>query len=356
MSLRKCIVASILLFGSVIPAHAMVYPDVDYSHPYIRGIVAMTDAKLVKGYEDNLFRPDRGLSRIEALKIVLNSANIPYNNYSNTQYVAPPVDTHGNVLPMPTSPVSAHKGVSFPDIPVDSWYAPYVNAGENLEIIHGYPDGLFRPQTFVTRIEAYKMLFRAFDTLSDAPVEGEDWFLPYVQYAANHNLANFTEDPFTNLDALGDVIPRGEFTDLAFRLKSITPASSGSRFNPSMSYPTITIPTSSQINSDKFGRTSNDAKEVDSDNHYQKVKNKDLFVYTARNFEEAKAVARAKFKKDITIEGIELARKNYAAMAYPFDRTFWHTPFETSGLTYEQWYALKATTMLQEGYMKDKSL
>lgn len=355
MLFRKSVIGSVIFFSTVAPAFAMVYPDVDYSHPYVRGIVAMTNAKLVSGYEDGMFRPDRGLSRIEALKIVLNSANIPSNGYSLTQYITPQVDIHGNVLPAATSPVDSKQGIAFPDIPLDSWYAPYVNAGESLEVIHGYPDGLFRPQTLITRVEAYKVLFRAFGVLKDAPVEGEDWFLPYVQYAANHNLANFTEDPFNNLAASGDIIPRGEFTDLAFRLRNIMPTNASSKFN-NIDYPSISIPSEEALDVNKFGTTSNNWSVVSTDKHFMKVRNKDLFVYTALNLEEAKGIAEAKFQKTISIEGIELARKNYAAMAYPFDRNLWLTPFEQSGLTYEQWYSMKATSMLNEGYMENKAL
>lgn len=356
MVVRRLLIAGVMFVSLVSPAYAMmVYPDVDYTHPYVRGIMGMTQAKLIQGYEDGLFRPDRGLSRIEALKIVLNSANIPTNGYSTTQYSAPQLDWKGNPLPSPTPVLDPAKGVAFPDIPVDSWYAPYVNTGEAKNIIRGYENGRFYPQSFVTRIEAYKMLFRAFGVLKDAPVEGENWFMPYVQYAINHNLTNFALDQLTNGQNMNDIITRAEFTDLAFRMRNISPTLVGSKFSNN-SYPTVVINDDEVIDVTKFGQTTEDASIAAMDNHYMKKFNSSIYVYTAQNISEANAVLAEKFRKIISIEGIELAEKNYATMAYPFDRNVWKTPFENTGLTYEQWYAMKATDMLNDGYLENKTL
>ncbi len=335
---------------------AMTYPDIDYNQPYLRGIMGMTQSGIVQGYKDGTFRPDSHVSRIEALKIILKSANVSVRPLSETQFVSPPVDDRGNLITATPTPMV--RSIGFPDIPLDSWYAPYVNTGEQKEIIHGYPDGLFRPQDPVTRVEAYKMLFRSFGVLLDAPVEGEDWFTPYVKYALDHNLANFGDNPNFNLNDTNALISRAEFTDLAFRLRNISVKTPSSRFSTS-SYPEVSI-SSATINTDLFGLSTTSKSVARSDSHYMIASSSStvatMYSYVAQNYEEAKAIVQAKFKKDITYQGILLAHDNFAAGAYNFSLATWNSPFENTGLTYAQWYAMKATSMLQEGYLQDKNL
>lgn len=352
--LSSSLATLVLTMVSVNTAHALAYPDLDYDQVYLPGIVGMTKSNIVQGYEDGTFRPNSYVSRIEALKIILKSASIGITPLSETQYVAPTRDMSGNLVTPSPSPLMS-RSIAFPDIPLDSWYAPYVNTGEQKEIIHGYTDGFFRPQANVTRVEAYKMLFRAFGVLLDAPVEGEDWFTPYVKYALDHNLANFGDAPVLDLNDSKALITRAEFTDLAFRLRNISPKMPTSRFSDS-SYPTITI-AYSDVNGEDFGKVTTDKKVALANRHYLPMfDDAKTFVYTARNYEEAKVVAQAKFKKSISFEGINLAHDNFAAGAYDFSLAQWHSPFEKTGLTYAQWYAMKATTMLAEGYLKNKVL
>lgn len=356
---KKTLSAWLVVVGlnvaSIGVAHALNYPDLDYDQPYLLGIVGMTQSGVVQGYEDGTFRPNSHVSRIEALKIILKSASVNVLPLSSTQFVSPPVDNYGHPIVATVAPMQ--RSIGFPDVPLDSWYAPYVNTGEQKEIIHGYPDGLFRPQGLITRVEAYKMLFRAFGVLRDAPVEGEDWFTPYVKYAISHNLANFGDNP--QIDVIsGDynaLITRGEFTDLAYRLRNISATTPGARFSNS-SYPTLNI-AHSDVNTDLYGRTTTDKVLAGSDEHYLPASDDSkTFVYTAKGYEEARAVALAKFQKDISFEGINLAHDNFVAGAYDFSSRVWNSPFQTTGLTYAQWYAMKATSMIKEGYLKDKTL
>jgi len=341
---RKIPLVLLLILIPSSSALAAAYPDVDYNHPFLRGIVGMTNDKLINGYEDKTFHPDDGISRIEALKIILKSADV---SLAPAQLIVPPVPAQD--LARPTK-----KSIGFPDVPLDTWYAPYVNTGEQLEIIHGYEDGLFRPQNKVTRVESYKMLFRAFKALSDAPVEGEDWFTPYVNYALQHNLANYGDNPLLDLNNPHSLITRAEFTDLAFRMRNISPLISASRFNEGL-YPEVKIAVAS-VDVQKYGTITTDKRLADTDKHYRLVPGTKVYMYTAMNFEEALAIVKAKFQKNITVKGIELSQDNYAAGAYPFSKAVWQSPFEKTGLTYEQWYAMKVTSMIEEGYLKDKVL
>lgn len=196
------------------------------------------------------------------------------------------------------------------------------------------------------------MLFRAFKALLDAPTEEEDWFTPYVNYALQHNLANYGDNPLLDLYNPHALITRAEFTDLAFRMRNISALTPTSRFSEA-SYPEIKI-SSITVDTAKFGTSTVDKRLASTDKHYRLVPGTNTYIYTARNFEEALAIVKAKFQKNITVKGIELSQDNYAAGAYPFSKDVWQGPFERTGLSYEQWYAMKVTSMIEEGYLKDK--
>lgn len=53
--------------------------------------------------------------------------------------------------------------VSFPDVPADYWAARYIRELAVLDVIAGYPDGLYRPNDAVTRAEFAAIIRRAFD-------------------------------------------------------------------------------------------------------------------------------------------------------------------------------------------------
>ena len=51
----------------------------------------------------------------------------------------------------------------FSDVTNDQWYSSYVAIAYNTQIVNGYPDGTFRPATNVSRVEFLKMLINALE-------------------------------------------------------------------------------------------------------------------------------------------------------------------------------------------------
>lgn len=66
--------------------------------------------------------------------------------------------------------------LSFPDTDATQWYSPYVATAARSKIVQGYPDGTFRPADPVNRIEFVKMLVLGMGVDAD-PVVLEDPFL-----------------------------------------------------------------------------------------------------------------------------------------------------------------------------------
>lgn len=88
---------------------------------------------IVEGYEDGTFKPDAPVNRAEALKILLETTQLEQ------------LDEPFNYK-------------EFTDVPSDSWFAQYVKQVVEYDIVEGYEDGTFRPEQYITRAEASKIL------------------------------------------------------------------------------------------------------------------------------------------------------------------------------------------------------
>lgn len=129
------------------------------AHLYNKGIV--------KGYNENEFKPDKEISRAEFLKIVLMAAG-----------VATPATVQA-------------EEIEFVDMKADDWFATYVETAVQMGIVEGYKDKkgrkTFKPNANISRAEAVKILVVTFnlsvDALPDAgfpDVPTGSWFSPYV--------------------------------------------------------------------------------------------------------------------------------------------------------------------------------
>lgn len=134
-----------------LPSNHSAYPAVQY----------LVEKNIIKGYDNNMFLPDRGLTRAEALKIILLSAAKPVANFQQT--------------------------LSFSDISSDHWAYAFIAYGVQNNIVKGYDDNTFRPDQPITRAEGIKILFSAFGMAPDtsptqaySDISTEHWFFPYA--------------------------------------------------------------------------------------------------------------------------------------------------------------------------------
>ncbi len=92
---------------------------------------------LIKGYPDNTFRPEKGITRAELTALLVRTGNIEDDKWEQ-----------------------AKSEVKFKDIKGTAWYAPYVNYGVELGLVTGYPDKTFRPNQVLNRAEGVTILAR----------------------------------------------------------------------------------------------------------------------------------------------------------------------------------------------------
>ncbi|MDI6817006.1 MAG: S-layer homology domain-containing protein [Actinomycetota bacterium] len=144
------------------------FKDVTTLHWAYEYISFLADRDIIEGYPNNLFYPDRSMTRAEFVKIIILAI--------------------GKGAP---SASSSH----FADVADGFWAKGYIERAKELGIVAGYPDGTFRPNNSISRQEIAKIVILAggftpeTDFRADFPDATEDlWSWPYVLEAANQNI------------------------------------------------------------------------------------------------------------------------------------------------------------------------
>ncbi len=109
-------------------------------------VLRLAALRVVSGYEDGRFRPNRSVSRAEFVKLVALAAGIE------------------------PDPAAAQP---FADV-VPAWAAGYVAAAAREGLVAGYEDGTFRPHKAVTRLEACAFLAGLLEAVGYGPVAFAD--------------------------------------------------------------------------------------------------------------------------------------------------------------------------------------
>lgn len=188
---------TLFFFGALAPVSAQTFTDVTESHSSYAAIESLSNLAIINGYGDGSFGPNNPVTRAEATKMILVSANKP-----------------------------AEEGeAGFADIPQSAWFSPFILAAKNLGIVKGHGNtGEFRPNNQVTRAEFVKMTLTAFgkDTSkhTNVPSLGPDvnpgdWHLAYMSYAKTIGLV--TPSPNGSLFP-NTPLNRAECADILYRM------------------------------------------------------------------------------------------------------------------------------------------
>lgn len=169
------------------------FPDVSSDHEYVDSIQFMLDNLVFEGYPDGTFQPDRVLNRAEQLKV-----------YMLIHGLDPSADDYNNC---------------FPDVK-DEWFARFICLAEAMGWVEGYPDGMFRPEQEVNKVEALKMLgeiqgwqLPTPETMPFSDTPSNLWYSPYLSYAASAGLLVEKSGNFSP----GDGLPRAYTAEILFR-------------------------------------------------------------------------------------------------------------------------------------------
>ena len=160
----------------------------------------------IKGRSKGIFAPEDILTRAEFTKIALNAIGEEVN------------------------PLEEPDDAPFFDVPLYAWHAPYISKAKQLGLINGYPDGSFRPDLPINRVEAVKMLMSAFNfdlntvgqrTDSFQDIMTWEWYFPSLNFALRYGLIDGIRLPNgiiqNELFGPGKNIKRGEMAKLAVK-------------------------------------------------------------------------------------------------------------------------------------------
>ncbi|HBB03175.1 MAG: hypothetical protein US89_C0008G0013 [Candidatus Peregrinibacteria bacterium GW2011_GWF2_38_29] len=163
----------------------IVFKDVPSSHWASDYIKVLAERGVLTGRAEAQFDPDDFVTRAELTKIVTTSFYSDIPGETDTPFI---------------------------DVKFNKWYAPYIKFAYEKGIVKGASDNrLFRPDDFVTRAEAIKMVLSAAGTKLAVDVEAaftdidySAWYMPYLNYATVNNIISGYKD--------GAFAPEGRIT------------------------------------------------------------------------------------------------------------------------------------------------
>jgi len=174
--------------------------DVSRTHSQYTSITYMNQIGVIGGYNDGTFKPGNSINRAEVLKIILKGSGIESDEVF---------------------------GQHFPDVNDGDWFAPYVMKAKALGFVKGDDaDGTFAPGRQVNLAEFLKMLLTAneidvsaFEGKTVAPnIPLDAWYANYVNYATA--LGIVLVDSNGNVDAARP-LTRAEVVDMMYLLSII---------------------------------------------------------------------------------------------------------------------------------------
>lgn len=166
------------------------FEDVPSTAAYADAIEYLRSREIISGYKDNTYRPERTVNRAEFVKVL-------------TKLLISPNDIDECVRTDRSR---------FSDVPMTSWFAPFVCAAKKEGLIDGATGTTFRPSDTINIAEASKILSTAFHLQSETS-DSSLWYRPYVTALADADVIP------VEVKATGESLTRGVMAEMLWRLK-----------------------------------------------------------------------------------------------------------------------------------------
>ena len=171
------------------------FTDIENS-PHKETIIKMFEKGIIKGVSENLFEPDRDVTRAEFATLMVRALDLESTVYNEI----------------------------FNDVNNDDWYAGNIQVAANNNLINGY-DGMFRPNDSIKKEEMLKVVVQAYvnakgdvkektdlSTIDDSN-EISNWAITYVSVAVDLGLVEEKGSIYPQKNAL-----RGEVATILSKL------------------------------------------------------------------------------------------------------------------------------------------
>jgi uncharacterized secreted protein with C-terminal beta-propeller domain len=182
-----------LLPSSLLAQSNASFEDVSNQSLEFNAIQYLQENQIVQGYPDGSFKPDNRINRAEFTKIIIGST------YSKAEIDA----------------CLSENTISYPDVDLEAWYAPYICLATKENIVAGYPDGSFKPSSYINFAESSKIISNSFSLNSDASIFPEEdiWYGEFVS-----SLQSQSAIP-TTIDSAENDLTRGDMSEIVYRVK-----------------------------------------------------------------------------------------------------------------------------------------
>jgi len=162
----------------------------------------MAEKSIISGYPDGSFKPEGNLNRAELMKIMSLTYSLANPEFDFEAQRA------------------SYDVACFSDIEPGKWYTPYVCYGKAMGIVQGFPDGQFKPERAVTKVEALKIVLNSLDMsvalqATDNYFQDTDlnaWYAPYIQFAYFNSIIEEKSGNFLP----GNFVGRGMLSNWAY--------------------------------------------------------------------------------------------------------------------------------------------
>lgn len=169
------------------------FSDVSATNSHFNAIQSLAERGIINGYEDGTYRPNVVLTRAQAAKILAEVLNLDTRDTKS----------------------------KFNDVSATSGYAGAINALAKKEIISGYEDGTFKPNSPLTREQMAKIIVKAFKleqstTLSHSfkDVSETNGYKYFIQTLVDHNI---TQGTTPTTFAPSETVKRGQMASFVVR-------------------------------------------------------------------------------------------------------------------------------------------
>jgi hypothetical protein len=195
-TMKRLLASFVLSLTVFVNAASADFSDVSSAHTHYAAITSLVSQGVLEGYSDGSFGPANEVNRAEALKIILLGAGVEVSGESNTgilfndveeedwffDYISTGVSLgiiqgydDGSFKPEQTVnraeamkmlleaaeiSVSGGANAAFADTPLDAWFSNYATYAKTWNIQPPQTDGLWHPEDAITRANLAEMVYR----------------------------------------------------------------------------------------------------------------------------------------------------------------------------------------------------
>ena len=152
LSLVLCV--AMLLSVMVMGTGAAFTDEDDFSPQYAEAAEVLTNLKVMQGYDDGSFLPQRNITRAQVATLIYRAVTGDVNDTQTGLYT---------------------DWDKFDDVQADDWFAGYVNYCANGELIKGFTPDTFGPNKNVTGYQVLAMILRAVGYDQNDEFTGPGW-------------------------------------------------------------------------------------------------------------------------------------------------------------------------------------